>query len=388
MRQQLHHRNDWPEKTDSTLPASALLPEPTSVTSPVLRVVLERARVGSQPRARQDNHLVCLAIEGGGMRGAVSAGMCVVLEALGLVSAFDRIYGVSAGAMNACALAAGQAALAATHYEDAAIRGVINRMRPLVRRPVIDFELLFDEVIGARKPLSFEGLAAGPEFRALATSLETMSVRILAGFADMVEAMDAVRASAALPGLGGPAPLFRGERMTDGGLTEPIPFETALAEGASHVLVLRSRSAGYRKRSLIGAAEALALRDDPRLVELLKQRQGTYNRLAAELQASHATQGESSVLQIAVPDDSRVIGRLETDADRVAGAVRLGARAIASALVTGSIDVCWRPVVYRTGAASEEAPACGGSERRPRSALPAATRIWRHAPRPLRLAIR
>ena len=288
------------------------------------------------------------------MRGAVSAGMCVVLEAMGLVSAFDRIYGVSAGALNACATAAGQAALAATLYEDAAIRGVINRMRPLVRRPVVNFEVLFGEVIGARKPLSFDGLAAGPEFRALATSLETMSLRVLADFPDMTEAMDAVRASGALPGLGGPAPRFRGERMTDGGLIEPIPFQTALAEGATHVLVLRSRPAGYRKRSLVGVAEALALHESPGLVELLRQRQGTYNRLAAQLEAGDATPDENRVFQIAVPGDTRLIGRLETDADRVAGAVRRGATTMASALIAGSIDLCWQPVVYRTGAAVPE----------------------------------
>jgi hypothetical protein len=64
-----------------------------------------------------------------------------------------------------------------TPDQDAASHGVINRMRPLVRRSVIDFELLFEELIAARKPLAFEGLASGPEFRALATSLETLSLR-------------------------------------------------------------------------------------------------------------------------------------------------------------------------------------------------------------------
>ena len=224
----------------------------------------------------------------------------------------------------------------------------------------------------------------------MATSLETMSLRVLAGFSDMAEAMDAVRASAALPGLAGPAPRFRGERMTDGGLIEPIPFDTALQEGATHVLVLRSRPAGYRKRSLVGVAEALALRDDPRLVELLKQRQGTYNRAAAQLESGVATQGENRIFQVAVADGARLIGRLETDADRVAGAVRLGAKAMASALVTGSIDLCWQPVVYRTGAVTREpieAPR-GAPERRPLKAPPTANRFWRRAPELARLAVR
>ena len=99
----------------------------------------------------------------------------------GSTGAFDRTYGVSAGALNGCALAVGQAALSATPYQDAASRGVINRLRPLMGRSVIDFELLFEQLIAARKPLSFDGLASGPEFRALATSLETLSLRVLAG---------------------------------------------------------------------------------------------------------------------------------------------------------------------------------------------------------------
>jgi hypothetical protein len=37
---------------------------------------------------------------------------------------------------------------------------------------------------------------------------------------------------------------FRGERLVDGGLLESIPYHSALREGATHVLVLRSRDAG------------------------------------------------------------------------------------------------------------------------------------------------
>ena len=124
-------------------PAS-LLRVPDEVESPVLKIVLERAEAGSRPGARADHRTVCLAIEGGGMRGAVSGGMCVLLEAARLVGAFDRIYGVSAGAMNGGATAMGQAALGATHYQDAASFGVdqadataaralLDRPRPVVR---------------------------------------------------------------------------------------------------------------------------------------------------------------------------------------------------------------------------------------------------------------
>lgn len=328
---------------------------PDETVSPVLRVVLERARAGSLPGARDDGHLVCLAIEGGGMRGAVSAGMCVVLEAAGAVGAFDRIYGVSAGAVNGWATAGGQAALGATHYQDAARQRVINRMRPLRGRPLIDYDLLFEDVIATRRPLSFDRLASGPELRVLATSLDTLSLRVLHGFADGNEVRQAVRASASLPRLGGPPPVFRGRAMADGGLIEPIPYETALAEGATHVLVLRSRPAGYRQAALMAMSEQLVLRNDPRVLELLRRSHGVYNRQAGALEAWPQRFGGAHVTQVAVPDGTRLIGRLQADLGRVSDALRVGARSMASYLLRDPVDLCWQPIVYRPAPVEEAA---------------------------------
>jgi predicted patatin/cPLA2 family phospholipase len=284
--------------------------------------------------------------------------MCVVLEAAGLVPAFDRIYGVSAGALNGWATATGQTALGVTHYHDAVSFGVINRMRPLVGRPVIDFDLLFEELIAARKPLSFDDMCGGPEFRALATSLDSYSLRVLADFSDVGELRQAVRASAALPRLGGEPPMFRGEPMADGGLIEPIPFRSAIEEGATHVLVLRSRPAAYRKPALSELGQVVALRDDPRLVELLRARAGVYNRQAGELEQGRAGREDGAhVLQIAVPDHVRLIGRLESNGERVTQAVRSGAQAMASAMLREEIDLCWQPVIYRTTPRPASAPA-------------------------------
>ena len=42
---------------------------------------------------------VGLAIEGGGMRGCVSAGMVAAVYNLGLMPAFDAVYGSSAGSL-------------------------------------------------------------------------------------------------------------------------------------------------------------------------------------------------------------------------------------------------------------------------------------------------
>jgi predicted acylesterase/phospholipase RssA len=65
------------------------------VDDAVLDVIVDRALSGSRPGRRTDGHVVSLAVEGGGMRGVVSAAMCAVLEPSGLVPSFDRICGCS-----------------------------------------------------------------------------------------------------------------------------------------------------------------------------------------------------------------------------------------------------------------------------------------------------
>ena len=66
---------------------------------PVVQAVLERWRRDSKPGKRYDTHKIALAIEGGGMRGCVSAGATAALNVLGINDAIDTVYGSSAGAM-------------------------------------------------------------------------------------------------------------------------------------------------------------------------------------------------------------------------------------------------------------------------------------------------
>jgi predicted patatin/cPLA2 family phospholipase len=53
----------------------------------------------------------------------------------------------------------------------------------------------------------------------------------------------ALRASCALPLLAGPPVELQGRPYLDSGLSESIPYKTAIAQGATHVLVLSSRRA-------------------------------------------------------------------------------------------------------------------------------------------------
>ena len=310
------------------------LRRPVEMDDPVLRVVLERAAAGSRRGVRREQDVVCLAVEGGAMRGSVSAGMCAALEALGLISAFDRIYGCSAGALNGAFTAAGQAWAGATTYEDSANRRYIDVRRLAWGEPAVNLELLFDELLDRRRPFSSEGLASGPDLRTLAVSLSTRELRVLGDLRDRDTALSAVRASCSVPLLTGGPHQFRGEPLVDGGFLESIPYRAALREGATHVLVLRSCDAGHRLpqyRRATGLAMRIA---DPTVASLLRARPERYNEEADELErlALHPC-GRPWVTQVTVPREPALVGHVDTDANKIRACVRLGMGAVTSLVV-------------------------------------------------------
>src|SRR5918997_2845545 len=76
--------------------APPALPHCGAMTHPVTTVLRERAERGSEPGAREDPHRVALVLEGGGMRGVVSAGVTAALQRLGPTGCFHLLVGASA----------------------------------------------------------------------------------------------------------------------------------------------------------------------------------------------------------------------------------------------------------------------------------------------------
>jgi hypothetical protein len=66
---------------------------------PVLEAIWQRVREGSKPGQRTDRFKIGLAIEGGGLRGSVTAGMASAIMNLEIADAFDMVLGSSAGSI-------------------------------------------------------------------------------------------------------------------------------------------------------------------------------------------------------------------------------------------------------------------------------------------------
>src|SRR4051794_15454035 len=178
------------------------------------------------------------------MRGAVSAGMAIAIDELGLTEAFDTVYGASAGALNGVWLLSGNPSDGLRPYSDPAlIRQYIRRSNALRGRPVVDTRHLVEHLYERELPMRWDAvLSHRVRFHPLATDVETgRAVDLGPTIRDRAPLNLALRAARARPLLAGPPVEIGGRRYLDAGLAESIPFHAALAAGATHVLVLRSR---------------------------------------------------------------------------------------------------------------------------------------------------
>jgi predicted patatin/cPLA2 family phospholipase len=219
----------------------------------VLRVLAARAGTRGRPGpggwagaggpAYGDGLRVALAIEGGGMRGVISAGMALELYERGLVPAFDAVYGASAGAITGAWLLSSRPEGLLGWTETAYAKMLIRRFALLRGRPAVDIRSLIEELYQTTFPMDFASVLASPvEYHPLATDVTTGASTDLRPFiSNPAELRLALRASAAMPLLAGPPVVFAGHRFYDAGVSESVPYRTALAQGATHILVLRSR---------------------------------------------------------------------------------------------------------------------------------------------------
>lgn len=303
---------------------------------PVAQLLAHRLATASRPGARDDGARLAVVIEGGGMRGAISGGMALALEEHGLTDCVDDVYGTSAGALNAAWFSGRAAREGLDAWADPELRTATLRRRNLLRgRPILDGEYLVDVVYEQLTPLPFdEVLRSDVHLHAIATDAATGRAHDLAPFvAGVPDLKRALRASSALPILAGPPVDLGGRRWFDGGIAESVPYRTAIAQGATHLLVLRSRRAGEQETQEQGRTAAMVARYLSRysaaLAEAFLQRPARIVEDDAELDDLQASSGtEPAVLSLRPAPETPPIGRLERDDRRVQAGIAAGQDAV------------------------------------------------------------
>jgi predicted acylesterase/phospholipase RssA len=245
----------------------------------VLRLIRTRTLQGSLPGNRTDAAKLALCIEGGGMRGAVAAGMAAALP----MDAFDVVYGSSAGALiGAYAVARQSTCLDVyqhlVHSQDKFVstkRFVANMGLTLIDNmfdtnlaniPFMNLSYVFDDILSLRRPIDMDTFRKHNDVQPLRVVVScfdncTLSANTF-GYGDRIryghrEGLDAaLEASMSVPAATGQLQFLHRENSTsvlamDGFCREPIPYRSAVADGATHVLALCTKSSDFMpKRSM------------------------------------------------------------------------------------------------------------------------------------------
>ncbi len=274
------------------------------------------------------------------MRGAVSGGMGLALNELGLSDRFDAVYGSSAGSLNGMWLLSGRAEDGIHTWTDESLgKVVMDKRRIFGSRPIVDMKTVIEEHYERISPGLFQAALDSPtEFHPLATDIETgRPVDLHDQIIDPESLVLAIRATSTLPLIGGPPVRFGGRRYLDAGLSAAIPFQAALDDGATHLLVLRSRRAGDLATDPSGLGGRLTTRMLGRVSPAVREcyltrgrREGADEELLARHDADPTL--APSILQIRPAPDSPVPSRLETDMNVVRAGLEAGRRAVHDAL--------------------------------------------------------
>jgi predicted patatin/cPLA2 family phospholipase len=181
-----------------------------------------------------------LVLEGGGMRGVYSAG---VLEAFseadgGRGLRFDHVVACSAGACVAASYLAGQPWRNRKVYLDYLDGTKLVRFRRLLTGgSVMDIDYLAFDVTQKLCPLDIEALRRSEtRLHIGVTDCETGECRYLTNHEDDI--VTAIRATCSLPFFSRREIPYEGRRYVDGGVSDPVPVEKAIALGANEVVLV------------------------------------------------------------------------------------------------------------------------------------------------------
>jgi len=403
-------------------------------THPVLKVMRQRVKKGYRPGQLRDGNKIALAIEGGGMRGAVGAGMAHAVSVLGLNDAIDCVYGSSAGSIVGAYFVSRQTR-ATGIYRDLLpcaksrfldIKHLIPALIPargLESRSALDqsdegllgplggpggglgevFNLTFllEDIMGndGHYPLDWETFERNNEHQQLhvvaAAPLTRRSISLSqkeGHFNSKQELFECMKASMCVPGLAGPPQYLPGDQggeklhrlgedwgsmsgrcepLVDALLYEPIPYRQAVADGATHVLVLRTRSEAtevlgehnqggiwehhicdnyFKRYGLNGAASFMKACGDKRIYaeDVLTFNSaaagdgvkvpgpfGAHRYGAAAAAGSREASGsDNTYIMNMVPPDDCEVAELEMDREKILGGLRSGFAAAFNALAT------------------------------------------------------
>ncbi|MDM5187204.1 patatin family protein [Bacillus sp. DX4.1] len=261
-----------------------------------------------------------LVLEGGGMRGVYTAGILEYFMEQDLY--FPYIVGVSAGACNAASYLSRQKDRNKTvNIEYITHPRYLSYKNFWKKRQLFDMNFIFHEIPTQHVPFDFDTYFNSTErFLVGTTDCETGQPMYFEKDGTVEEALTLLQASSSLPFIA-PIVNFRGKKLLDGGISDPIPVRKAQQDGYEKSVVILTRNHGYSKRkSKFGWIAAKAYKKYPNLVNTMLARYEIYNETLHYIEKEEAA-GNLFVIR---PEVLLQVDRMEKDPQKLQGLYEQG----------------------------------------------------------------
>ncbi|MBN9652648.1 patatin family protein [Halobacillus sp. GSS1] len=256
---------------------------------------------------------VGLVLEGGGMRGAYTAGVLDFF--LDEDIHIPYVVGASAGACNGSSYVAKQRG---RNYEVIVEYGAhpeyISYKRMITKRQLFGMDFIFDKLPNQLVPFDYDTfLQQETRFVVGTTDMKTGEPVFYDQFPDRDSLLKVIRASSSLP-MVAPSIQYDGRELMDGGIADPIPMEASKRDGNKKHVVVLTRNDGYIKgRMKAGWYFNRKYKQFPLFAKALLERHIRYNQQLQKVKEAEQN-GEAFVIR---PLKPLKVGRIERNRDRL-----------------------------------------------------------------------
>lgn len=260
-----------------------------------------------------------LILEGGGMRGAYTAG---VLDCfLDNQMYFENIIGVSAGAGNATSYI--------SREKKRAIESLIKysgdkrylSYRGLIKNgSIFGMDFIFKEIPEKLMPFDYDAFHQNVvNFEVVTTDCNTGEPHYHK-ITNLRKEIDYIIASSSLP-LVSQMVRVDGLELLDGGISDPLPIKYSLEQGYEYQVVVLTRNRGYqKKKSRLTKLLKIQYHRYPKLIEKIKIRHMIYNE---SLELIYKLEEQKKAIVIA-PSKEMNINRIEKNKQKLLDIYELG----------------------------------------------------------------
>lgn len=251
-----------------------------------------------------------VVMEGGASRTIFSCGVTDVFMDENIYP--DYLIGVSAGIAYGVSYASGQRGrnedFTRKYMNDKRYMGMRYLLDPK-KRCYYNLEFAFGEVPNKLVPFDYDALAHYPgRVVAVVTNIRNGKAEYF-DIPPYEKHWETTIASCSIPVLFPPVKLGKNYYL-DGGLADPVPYKKAREEGCDKIIVILTRQREYIKERERGTAMVNYIYHKyPKIVECMKRRSESYNRLTEELLKEEK---KGNIFLIA-PRDTYGVSRTEGD---------------------------------------------------------------------------